>query len=165
LQRQKAKPGELQFGSTGAGTGTHLGVGTFNLNLLGALTISRKLNVCSSTTLLLPNGFSNRDLRQHFAALLGQLPQSLSPGQMGYHLRRLRLHGIIERILQLIAIALPIPACAPSGSAHEPTAASSAQDSGILLPDLSPPNSPLRRCFDRLDQEITSWIEHTKLAA
>src|SRR5215813_5834564 len=38
---------------------------------------------------LLPNGFSNRDLRQHFAALLGRQPESLSPGQMSYHLRRL----------------------------------------------------------------------------
>src|SRR5438105_6490948 len=28
-----------------------------------------------------------------------------------------------------------------------------------------PTNSSLRRCFDRFDQEITSWIEHTKLAA
>src|SRR6201987_4042307 len=49
---------------------------------------------------LLPTGFSNRSLRQHFACLLGQPPQSLSQGQMTYQLRRLRLHGIIERIPQ-----------------------------------------------------------------
>lgn len=36
---------------------------------------------------------------------------------------------------------------------------------GTVLPELSPPNSSLRHRFDRLDQEITSWIEHTKLAA
>ena len=34
-----------------------------------------------------------------------------------------------------------------------------------LLPELPPPNFSLRRCFDRFDQEIISWIEHTKLAA
>jgi hypothetical protein len=45
---------------------------------------------------LLPAGFSNRDLRQHFSSLLGQAPQTLSQGQMTYHLRRLRLHGIIS---------------------------------------------------------------------
>jgi hypothetical protein len=88
---------------------------------------------------LLPNGFSNRDRRQHFAALLGQQPESLSPGQMSYHLRRLRLHGIIERIPKLIAIALPIPAYAPPGSAHEPTAASSAPDSGLYCPTFPHP--------------------------
>jgi hypothetical protein len=49
---------------------------------------------------LLPTGFSNRHLVQHFASLLGQPPDSLTQGQMTYHLRRLRLHGILERIPQ-----------------------------------------------------------------
>ena len=47
---------------------------------------------------LLPRGFSNRELRDHWAPLLGKSPQSITPGQMTYHLRRLRLHGLIERI-------------------------------------------------------------------
>jgi len=47
---------------------------------------------------LLPRGFSNRDLREHWAPLVGRTPQSITPGQMTYHLRRLRLHGIIERL-------------------------------------------------------------------
>src|SRR3954453_7166610 len=47
---------------------------------------------------LLPRGFSNRDLRDHWAPLLGRTAQSMTQGQMSYHLRRLRLHGIIERI-------------------------------------------------------------------
>ena len=47
---------------------------------------------------LLPRGFSNRDLRDHWAPLLGKSPDDMTPGQMTYHLRRLRLHGLIERI-------------------------------------------------------------------
>jgi len=47
---------------------------------------------------LLPRGFSNRELRDHWAPLLGKSPQSINPGQMTYHLRRLRLHGLIERV-------------------------------------------------------------------
>ena len=47
---------------------------------------------------LLPRGFSNRDLRNHWAPLLGKTPDDMTPGQMTYHLRRLRLHGLIERI-------------------------------------------------------------------
>src|SRR5277367_3063787 len=47
---------------------------------------------------LLPRGFTNRELRDHWAPLLGQAPQSIKPGQMTYHLRRLRLHGLIERV-------------------------------------------------------------------
>jgi len=47
---------------------------------------------------LLPDGFTNRDLRTHLAPLLGRPPSTISSGQMSYDLRRLRLHGIIERI-------------------------------------------------------------------
>ena len=47
---------------------------------------------------LLPRGFSNRDLREPLGALVGSTAQSMTPGQMTYHLRRLRLHGLIERI-------------------------------------------------------------------
>ena len=47
---------------------------------------------------LLPRGFANRDLREHVATLLGQNPGTFSQGRMTYDLRRLRLHGLIERI-------------------------------------------------------------------
>ncbi len=57
------------------------------LALFGALLVFR----------LLPRGFSNRELREHWAPLLGKTPQSITSGQMTYHLRRLRLHGLIER--------------------------------------------------------------------
>jgi hypothetical protein len=56
--------------------------------LFGALLVFR----------LLPRGFSNRELRDHWAPLLGKSPQSITPGQMTYHLRRLRLHGLIARV-------------------------------------------------------------------
>jgi hypothetical protein len=47
---------------------------------------------------LLPRGFSNQDLREHMAPLLGISAEEFSPGRMTYDLRRLRLHGFIERI-------------------------------------------------------------------
>ena len=47
---------------------------------------------------LLPNGFANRDLRDHLAPLLGLPPTSMTQGRMSYDLRRLRLHGLIKRI-------------------------------------------------------------------
>ena len=43
------------------------------------------------------NGFTNRDLRPLIAQLLGKPPDTISPGQMSYDLRRLRHHGLIER--------------------------------------------------------------------
>ena len=47
---------------------------------------------------LLPQGFSNRDLRKQYALLLGKQPDAITPGQMTYQLRRLRLRGFIRRI-------------------------------------------------------------------
>jgi hypothetical protein len=47
---------------------------------------------------LLPNGFSNSDLRAQVAALDGIPAQHLRAGRITYDLRRLRLHGLIERI-------------------------------------------------------------------
>jgi hypothetical protein len=46
---------------------------------------------------LLPCGFRNRELRLHLARLRGQDPATCTAGQMTYQLRRLRLHGLIER--------------------------------------------------------------------
>ena len=47
---------------------------------------------------LLPRGFANRDLRPVMAQLLGVPAESITPGKMTYDLRRLRMHGLIERI-------------------------------------------------------------------
>src|SRR6516225_9269047 len=47
---------------------------------------------------LLPCGFSNHDLREQVAVLTGLTPTTISQGRMTYDLRRLRLHGMIERI-------------------------------------------------------------------
>ena len=47
---------------------------------------------------LQPEGFRNRQLRPLLAQLLGLLESEISPGRMSYDLRRLRLHGLIERI-------------------------------------------------------------------
>ena len=43
-------------------------------------------------------GFANKDLRQAFAVLLGRRAEDITPGRMSYELRRLRLHGLIERL-------------------------------------------------------------------
>jgi hypothetical protein len=47
---------------------------------------------------LLPRGFTNRDLRTHLAPQLGLSPELMTGGQITYDLRRLRVHGLIQRI-------------------------------------------------------------------
>lgn len=47
---------------------------------------------------LLVHGFTNRDLRTLIAPLLGKTAEDITAGQMTYDLRRLRAHGLIERV-------------------------------------------------------------------
>jgi hypothetical protein len=47
---------------------------------------------------LAAQGWRQRDLQAPLAALLGVPPEGVSAGRMTYQLRRLRLHGLIERL-------------------------------------------------------------------
>src|SRR6266851_10306744 len=48
--------------------------------------------------LLVQGTFTHKDVREHLAPLLGIKPSQLTPGRITYDLRRLRLHGLTERI-------------------------------------------------------------------
>lgn len=107
---------------------------------------------------LLPAGFSNRQLRSRLAPLLGIEPEQLTPGRMTYQLRRLRLHGLIERIphshrYRLTNVGLRTALFFTKTYNHllRP-------GMGMILPALSPARTPLRRTLDRLDQQISDWV-------
>ena len=114
---------------------------------------------------LLPRGFSNRDLRDHWAPLLGRAPEALTPGQMTYHLRRLRLHGLIERMPKTHRYQV-------TDSGWRTALFCTRVYSRVLRPGLAQvipkeaqDDSTLRRQFDRLDQAISQWIEEQKVPA
>jgi hypothetical protein len=45
----------------------------------------------------------------HLAQLLGQPEETLTQGRMSYHLRRLRLHGLIQRIAKpIVTVSLTL---------------------------------------------------------
>ena len=66
---------------------------------------------------LQPEGFRNRQLRSLLAQLLGYAESKLNFGPMSYGLRRLRLHGLMERIAKITSVAQSrdpvIPAAEP----------------------------------------------------
>jgi hypothetical protein len=114
---------------------------------------------------LLPRGFSNRELRDHWAPLIGKTSQSITPGQMTYHLRRLRLHGLIERVPKSHRYRVTdqgwrtILFCTRfHNRLLQPGLAQ-------VVPKEAAPGTPLRRCFDRLDEAIEQWIQEQNLAA
>jgi hypothetical protein len=110
-----------------------------------------------------PCGFRHGQLRQRVAQLLGTDPGSYGPGQMTHDLRRLRLHGLIERLpythryrmtrLGAMAIQLYVRLYARA-----------------LRPGLSSrldprPSHPTRTTLGRLDQAIQSLLQEAHLAA
>ena len=115
---------------------------------------------------LLPVGFSNRDLRQHLAPLLGPAA-SMTAGRMTYDLRRFRLHGLIERIphtnrYQVTHFGLRAAMFFTRTYAR------------VLRPGLAvtlepvpalPLPAPLRRQFDRLEAAIADFVGDARLAA
>jgi hypothetical protein len=123
--------------------------------LLGALLVFR----------LLPRGFSNRQLRDHWAPLLGKAPAALTPGQMTYHLRRLHLHGLIERIPKTQRYRV-------TDRGWRIALFCTRLYSRVLRPGLAQvvpleaqEDSALRRGFDRLDQAIRQWLKEQKVPA
>src|SRR5579871_589096 len=114
---------------------------------------------------LLPRGFSNRDLRDHWAPLLGKTPEALTPGQMTYHLRRLRLHGLIERMPRTHRYRV-------TASGWRTALFCTRTYNRILRPGLAQVvpeaalNDPvLCRRFDQLDAAIDRWIKEQKVPA
>ena len=110
---------------------------------------------------LAPTGFRHRELRDHVAQLHGRAPDTYSAGSMTYDLRRLRLHGLIERMprshryritptgahVAMLYARLYTRALRPAASL-QPSGAARAQ-----------------RAFDRLDAALAHFLEEVQLAA
>ena len=114
---------------------------------------------------LLPRGFSNRDLRDHWAPLLGKSPDDMTPGQMTYHLRRLRLHGLIKRITGTHRYQV-------TRQGWRAALFFTRTYNRVLRPGLAQivpievlDDSELRRGFDQIDAVIERWIEKAKVPA
>jgi hypothetical protein len=114
---------------------------------------------------LLPRGFSHRDLREQLAPLLGIDPSQLRPGRMTYDLRRLRLHGLIQRLPGSHRYQL---------TDHGLTTAMfySRTYNRILRPGLSmiapigsTPRSKFARALAAANEAIHTHCDHAKLAA
>ena len=114
---------------------------------------------------LQPRGFSNADLRGQLAPMLGLALEQISQGRMTYNLRRLRLHGLIERIpkthrYQVTDFGLRSALFFTRFYARilRPGLAS-------VIPQDVPATSKLRTSFEALEREIDNWCEAAKLAA
>lgn len=113
----------------------------------------------------LAKGFCNRDLRGAWAPLLGRAPEEITSGQMSYHLRRLKLHGLIERIPQSHRYRV-------TKTGFKTAFFFTRTYARVLRPELSkafvhadhcPEN--FRKACDRIEKLIAEDCRHEKLAA
>jgi len=119
--------------------------------LLNAMTVFR----------LQPRGFSNKTLREHLAPLRGQTPESISPGQMTYDLRRLRMHGLIERIPE--THRYQVTDFGLRSSLFMTQAYSRLLRPGLsdLMEDALPHHGPLRQQFEQFNQAVNQWTQQS----
>jgi hypothetical protein len=113
---------------------------------------------------LLPGGFRRGDLRQHLADLSGRSPDTIGQGAVTCPLRRLRLHGMIERLpksfryriterglrVALLFTRLYNRLLRPGLAA--------------VLPGHAAVDTPLRRAFDNVQIQLDAVINQAKLA-
>ena len=110
-------------------------------------------------------GFRSADLRRHLAALSGRDPETLSQGAITYQLRRLRLHGVIQRLpnsfryrVTDFGFRVALFFTRTYNRLLRPAMAAA-------LPMLSAFATPLSRTFHALDAQIDTMINGAKLAA
>jgi hypothetical protein len=110
---------------------------------------------------LRPTGFRHRDLRGPIAQLLGRAPDQYAAAHMTYDLRRLRLHGLIERVprshryrvtdrgarMAVLYVRIYARGFRPAAS----------------LPTTGTHRGP--RTLERLDAALTTFLQEVRLAA
>jgi len=113
---------------------------------------------------LLAEGFRSADLRRHLAALSGRDPETISQGAITYQLRRLRLHGLIERLPN--SFRYRVTEFGFRAALFFTRAYNRLIRPGLAaaLPALRAIDAPLKRAFDKINEQVNAWIDQAQLA-
>jgi hypothetical protein len=112
----------------------------------------------------LAHGFRAADLRQHLAALSRRTPEAISPGAMTYQLRRLRLHGLIERLPKTQRYRVTDHGWRAALFFTRLYHRLLRPGLAAALPGLRALHTPLKLAFDKLDAQVTAWIHQAQFA-
>jgi hypothetical protein len=112
----------------------------------------------------LPQGFRSADLRRHLPALLGKQPETVSQGQITYQLRRLRLHGVIQRLPG--SFRYQITTFGLRAALFFTRAYNRHLRPGLAaaIPTLRAIDRPLKQAFDTIDAQLTAAIQDIAFA-
>src|SRR5712692_7358178 len=110
---------------------------------------------------LAPTGFRHREFRDHVAQLQSQAADTYSAGSMTYDLRRLRLHGLIERVPRSHRYRIT-PTGAQVAMFYARLYTRALRPASSLQPSGS---TRAQHAFDRLDAALAAFLQEVKLAA
>jgi len=110
---------------------------------------------------LAPTGFRHRELREHVAQLQSREPDTYSAGSMTDDLRRLRLHGLIERVPRSHRYRIT-PTGAQVAMFYARLYTRALRPASSLQPSGS---TRAQHAFDRLDAALAAFLQEVKLAA
>ena len=111
---------------------------------------------------LLPQGFTHREVRPQVSTLLGR---DLTPGQMTYDLRRLRLHGLIERVPKTHRYHVTDLGFRAALFITRSYSRLLRPGLSVLTPSEPPAPIPLRKAFERVDTAIQQAWDSQQIAA
>jgi hypothetical protein len=113
----------------------------------------------------LAEGFRAADLRRHLAALSERDAEAISQGAITYQLRRLRLHGFIERLPH--SFRYRVTAFGFRAALFFTRLYNRLLRPGLaaVIPTLRAVDASLKRAFDKIDTEVNSSINRAQLAA
>jgi hypothetical protein len=112
----------------------------------------------------LAQGFRCADLRDYLAALSGRDPESLTQGAITYQLRRLRLHGLIERVKS--SFRYRVTDFGFRAALFFTRVYNRLLRPGIaaVVPGFRTTDSSIKRAFDKLDSTLKTWIKQANFA-
>jgi hypothetical protein len=112
----------------------------------------------------LAEGFRAADLRRHLAGLSGIDPEKISPGAITYQLRRLRLHGFIERLPNSFRYRVSDFGFRAALFLTRVYNRLLRPGLAAVLPNLRAVDTPLKSAFDKIDTRVNEWVKQAQLA-
>jgi len=115
--------------------------------------------------LLVQGTFRNKDLREHIAPLLGIKTSQLTPGRVTYDLRRLRLHGLIERVPNTHRYGITAKGLRTAVFYTRLYNRSLRTGLAVISPNGANASAPLARSIRAAEAALNSWYDQEKVAA
>jgi len=115
--------------------------------------------------LLVQGTFTHKDVREHLAPLLGKKPSQLTPGRITYDLRRLRLHGLTERIPKTHRYRITPKGLRTATFYTDLYNRSLRTGLAVISPRATNPELPIAKSIRAAEAAVNSWYQQEKLAA